>query len=343
MLANMGVVDEKNEIENAIGQILTKGETVSFCTSSSFGNYRCKVENLGAFAVFERTFAATVDDVTIPFSYHEAAIHMLFSLNGQSVFFDRRHPFILSESSHSLNFFNPLHCRIFLDKNRQHNDMGILITKDFYRELIHNELLYGPNNLLERVQQGFTFNTINQNKKIDPGIAGLLQNLTSCPFEGEMRAYYIKEHVRSLLLLQTLHFHEALSYKLLADGKKLSTRDKDILFELKNYLDKNFLTPTSLDHLSKRFGINEFKLKHGFRQIFGTSPLRHVQHKRLMYAMALLRDTDRCIHDISRELGYRHPTNFTLAFRKAFGRAPQDYRLGKNDIIDREAGSSFLL
>ena len=102
--------------------------------------------------------------------------------------------------------------------------------------------------------------------------------------------------------------------------------DRDMIHAVKEYIDLNFLDPNSLESLSKRFGLNEFKLKHGFKLVFETSPIRYLQHKRLTFALSLLRDTDKSIKEISHEIGYAHAANFTAAFVRAFGVSPQEYK-----------------
>ncbi len=72
--------------------------------------------------------------------------------------------------------------------------------------------------------------------------------------------------------------------------------------------------------------INEFKLKHGFKVPFETSPMRYLQFKRLEYSIFLLRETDKTIKCIADEIGYAHPTNFATAFTKTFGNSPLHYR-----------------
>lgn len=81
-------------------------------------------------------------------------------------------------------------------------------------------------------------------------------------------------------------------------------------------------------HLSKHFGINEFKLKNGFKVLFDTSPMRYLQYKRLEYSIFLLRETDRTIKNITDEIGYAHATNIATAFTKTFGNSPLHYRNG---------------
>ncbi len=269
--------------------------------------------------------------MSIPFSCDEATIQMMFSLNGQSAFNDRFDPFLLSPVSHCINFFNHYECRNLLDENARQNDITFRLKKNFYADLLTNHLSSSEDRLPEMILHQKEFNTINQHLPVDAGILGILKNIMECPFTGDMKLAFIREHIRALLTLQLFHFNPIVSGKKIRQDKKINKRDEDILQEVKKYLDQHFLNPASLDSLSKHFGINEFKLKHGFKVLFDTSPMRYLQYKRLEYSLFLLRETDKTIKKIADEIGYTHAANFTTAFTKTFGNSPLYYRGGTQE------------
>jgi AraC-like DNA-binding protein len=266
----------------------------------------------------------------IPFSCDKTGIQMIFSLDGQSVFNDRFSPFILSPVSHCLNFYKYYECRNLLDPNSHQHDITFRLKKNFYSDLITNHLSSGDARLGEMILQQTEFNTINQHLPADAGILGILQNIMDCPFKGDMKSAFIREHIRALLTLQLFHFNPIVTGKKIHHDPKINKRDEDILQDVKKYIDQNFLDPASVETLSKRFGINEFKLKHGFKVMFDTSPMRYLQYKRLEFSLFLLRETDQSIKKIADEIGYNHAANFTTAFTKTFGNSPLYYRTRGN-------------
>ncbi|MBA4054933.1 MAG: hypothetical protein C0490_09495, partial [Marivirga sp.] len=188
------------------------------------------------------------------------------------------------------------------------------------------------------------FNTINEHIPADAGILGILKNIMDCPFKGSMKSAFIREHVRALLTLQLFHFNPIVTGKRIRLDGKINKRDEDILLEVKKYIDQHFLNPSSLDTLSKHFGINEFKLKHGFKVLFDTSPMRYLQYKRLEFSCFLLRETDKTIKTIADEIGYSHAANFTTAFTRTFGNSPLYYRTGGREtyvMVDAEIEKTF--
>jgi AraC-like DNA-binding protein len=253
---------------------------------------------------------------------------MIFSLDGQSVFKDPFNPLIISPVSHSINLFRYYECRNLLDPNSHQHDIIFRLKKNFYSDLITNHLSSSDDRLSEMMLHQKEFNTINQHLPADAGILGILKNIMDCPFKGNMKSAFIREHIRALLTLQLFHFNPIVTGKNIKHDSKINKRDEDILQDVKKYIDQHFLDPASLETLSKRFGINEFKLKHGFKVLFDTSPMRYLQYKRLEFSLFLLRETDQTIKKIADEIGYSHAANFTIAFTKTFGNSPLHYRTG---------------
>ncbi|WP_375467852.1 helix-turn-helix domain-containing protein [uncultured Nostoc sp.] len=64
------------------------------------------------------------------------------------------------------------------------------------------------------------------------------------------------------------------------------------LYYAKAILNQTLHNPPSLLNLAKEIGFNDFKLKRGFREVFGTTVLGYVQSLRLEQAQRLLRDTN---------------------------------------------------
>jgi AraC-like DNA-binding protein len=78
--------------------------------------------------------------------------------------------------------------------------------------------------------------------------------------------------------------------------------------------------------LADRAGINEFKLKLGFRELFKTSPYQYRLHLCLERARELLEVTDDTIDQIASKVGFDSYNGFSTAFKKAYSIAPSQYR-----------------
>jgi AraC-like DNA-binding protein len=319
----------KEELKQSIGSLLTNGQDGELKTSAEFGSFYCSVETHDKFTMVKRSFETDGESLHIPFSCNEPGVQMIFSLDGHSFFNRQYDPFIIRPTSHCINFFTRYDCVNLLDDRSRQHDIAFRLTKGFYADLIAQYLTAADDGIPSMIAQGKEFNTMNQHLPADAAVLGILTNILECPFHGEMKIAYLKEHIRALFTLQLFHFNALLPATTITIDSRISARDRDILHAVKEHIDLNFLFPSSLESLSKHFGLNEFKLKHGFKVLFETSPIRYLQHKRLAFALSLLRNTDKSIKEISHEIGYAHTANFTTAFVRAFGETPQKFRSSK--------------
>lgn len=320
----MNKLQVKEDLVTSLGTLLTNGVNGSLETSNDFGDFICTVENFGDFGIVRRNFQTNTEAVSIPFSSRDLSVQMIFSLNGQSAFKNRLDPLRLRPFSHSLNFFEYYDCKNLLAENFRQHDITFRLKKEFYHHFLASSTF--GSRVSEMILNQKRFNTINEHLPADSAVQGIMNSILECPFTGDMRIAFIREHIRALLTLQLFHFNPIVSGKEVKEDHRITKRDADILNDIRTFIDERFLDPSSLEMLSKQFGINDFKLKYGFKTLFDTSPMRYLQHKRLTYSLALLRDTDKTIKEIAHEIGYSHAANFTIAFTKTFGHTPGRYR-----------------
>jgi AraC-like DNA-binding protein len=94
----------------------------------------------------------------------------------------------------------------------------------------------------------------------------------------------------------------------------------------KSLIEKDPTSHIHIPTLADRAGINEFKLKQGFRELFQTTPYHYRLHLCLKKARLLLEETDDTIDQISSKVGFNTYSGFSTAFKKAFDIAPTKYR-----------------
>ncbi len=96
--------------------------------------------------------------------------------------------------------------------------------------------------------------------------------------------------------------------------------------QARTILAENFDKHITIPQLARQTGINEAKLKEGFKELFGQSIHTYLQQLRLEKAQHLLRTTDLTVTDITYFIGYSHVTHFTSLFRKETGFTPTEWR-----------------
>ena len=91
-------------------------------------------------------------------------------------------------------------------------------------------------------------------------------------------------------------------------------------------IEKDPVAHHHLPMLADRAGINEFKLKIGFRELFNTSPYQYRLYLCLERAKELLEETDDTIDQIAGKVGFDTYNGFSTAFKKAYKIPPTTYR-----------------
>lgn len=106
-------------------------------------------------------------------------------------------------------------------------------------------------------------------------------------------------------------------------GRIIPPADVTRLQSVKDFLRENFLDQhLSLGLLCRRFGLNEFKLKRGFKQLFGNTVFGYVQEMRMKTARRLIIEEKRNVNEVADFLGYSSPNHFSAAFKRLYGFPP---------------------
>jgi AraC-like DNA-binding protein len=102
--------------------------------------------------------------------------------------------------------------------------------------------------------------------------------------------------------------------------------ERDKLFAARDLIEARLDHPPTLAEVARQIGLNEFKLKRGFKALFGKTVFSHLTEQRLELALRLLLDTDKTAAEVGFELGYRTPQHFSEAFKRRFGVTPKTVR-----------------
>lgn len=105
---------------------------------------------------------------------------------------------------------------------------------------------------------------------------------------------------------------------------KISLRDLRRLHEARDILNEQYQSPPTIAQLAKKVGLNQTKLKSGFKMVFGSTISKTIEKNRMEAAVTLLVHTSLNISEISYRVGYEYAANFTCAFKRVYGYLPSD-------------------
>ncbi|MEJ2498352.1 MAG: AraC family transcriptional regulator [Sulfurovaceae bacterium] len=106
----------------------------------------------------------------------------------------------------------------------------------------------------------------------------------------------------------------------------LSLQDTQCLQKAKRILLENIKNPPSLKELAYKSAINEFKLKKGFKQLFGNTVYGLLQEHRLCEAKKLLEANEINIGEAAALVGYKSISHFGKVFKEQFNMSPMQIK-----------------
>ncbi len=109
-------------------------------------------------------------------------------------------------------------------------------------------------------------------------------------------------------------------------GTILCSRDIDRIREARRILAENLECPPNLLELSHHVGLNDYKLKTGFRQAYGKTMHQVLTELRLKKAGELIISEKGTIAEAALASGFRNPGDFSIAFKNQYGSSPRQYR-----------------
>ncbi|WP_349655183.1 helix-turn-helix transcriptional regulator [Paenibacillus konkukensis] len=116
--------------------------------------------------------------------------------------------------------------------------------------------------------------------------------------------------------------------RFLFDGKEeaqaagLTKTDMAKIRQARDILLRRMTEPPKLLELARMIGMNDFKLKAGFKEMFGTTLFGYLREKRLEKAYYLLQQESMSVTEACCEVGYSNPSYFAEAFREKYGINP---------------------
>lgn len=154
-------------------------------------------------------------------------------------------------------------------------------------------------------------------------VASLLAQISTCTMEGALKNLFVEA---KLLELVAVYLSETLCQQdSCPDELPMSRDDLSALRRARAILDRSFAHPPTIAALAQKALINEFKLKTGFKQCFGTTVYGYVADKRMEAARLLLEQGRYRVKDVARMVGYANVSHFIEAFSKKYGTTPGRY------------------
>lgn len=196
-----------------------------------------------------------------------------------------------------------------------YRNVELMVTPDALSTLVGSEY----DRLGEDIGRGFCVHRSGNNRRACDAAARLARLMD------EERSQHLLIHAAAL---EYLAWHLT-AYRPDDDGDSLSLRERKLLMAARERLLLDLSDPPTIAELARETGLNQLKLKRGFKALFGYSVYALFQRERMDRARSLLQQNG--VTETAMMLGYSNVSHFSAAFRKQFGVLPREARRGALD------------
>ncbi|MEM6502953.1 MAG: AraC family transcriptional regulator [Cyanobacteria bacterium P01_C01_bin.89] len=199
------------------------------------------------------------------------------------------------------------------------------IEADVFRTLLDDQLDTLPESVA-RIVQSSQPNQINddfrQVSATTPAMQSAIHQMLHCPYEGVARWIYWESKVLELLALRLNEVRQSNSQA--PPKSSLKSDDLERVHHARKILHQRLADPPTLLELARLVGLNDYKLKVGFKQLFDTTVFEDLRRRRLDQARHLLQEREISVVAAAAAVGYTSKGHFAAAFRKQFGVNPSE-------------------
>ncbi len=162
------------------------------------------------------------------------------------------------------------------------------------------------------------------NMDITASMNMIISEMSNCKKQGALKRLFLEGKTLELLMLQVEQFESADQQRHPAG---IQPGDVEKIHHARYLLEQHIDTPCSLTDLARQVQLNDFKLKKGFKEIFGTTVFGYLRDLRMQEARRMLRHTSKSINEIADYCGYEYVQHFSTAFKKKYGLTPSKLRV----------------
>ncbi len=98
------------------------------------------------------------------------------------------------------------------------------------------------------------------------------------------------------------------------------------MLRARDEMDRRYAEPLDVATLAAIAHLSASQFGRVFKVVYGETPHRYLQRRRVERAMTLLRQTDRPITDIAWDVGFASLGTFSRTFSDVVGRSPSEFR-----------------
>jgi len=235
--------------------------------------------------------------------YYESShphIGFLFCLNGSiNCFSDQKTKHLLSLNQNQQNISAGQFNRIVFNVTGKVSYTYIQLTEAYFNKVTNQCFI----SQCELVPDAIT-----------PEIALLLRTLLNPKYEGRVKRIFLESKIFELII----------TYLQKKETTGVSIKEEDIrkILLARQLIERDLQHPYSLMDLSRKVGINDYKLKKGFKALIGNTVFGYLNKIRMERAHHYLFQEKKSVNEVAFLVGYKNAQHFITAFKKYYDVLP---------------------
>jgi len=146
---------------------------------------------------------------------------------------------------------------------------------------------------------------------ITPEVNSILQSLSQANHSGRVKRLFLEARMLDLIVIHS-------NQKLEKQRVILKEEDLKKIIYARQLVERDLQKPSSLIELSRKAGINDFKLKKGFKALTGHTVFGYLYKIRMEKAHYYLAKEKRTVNEVAFLVGYKNAQHFIAAFKKQY-------------------------
>lgn len=236
------------------------------------------------------------------FESSQQHIGFLFCLSGSiNYYYNHQHDNLLSLAKNEQDFNAGSINSIKFNITEKTRYLYIQLTEDYFKQITGGEL---GNDLKTGTQ-----------KSISPEIGLILQQIIYPKHEGRIKRLFLEARIFELIIA---YFNQ----KQEKQTRVLKKEDIEKILLAKQLVEHDLQRPNSLMELSRKAGINDYKLKRGFKEVTGHTVFGYLYKIRMEKAYYFLSKEKKTVNEVAFLVGYKNAQHFITAFKKQYSILP---------------------
>ncbi|GAA4213494.1 AraC family transcriptional regulator [Pedobacter jeongneungensis] len=201
-----------------------------------------------------------------------------------------------------------------INKNEQNINLGC-IDKIVFRTTEQTKLLYiqFTESYFRKAAATEPLSLQSQwfQQPVKPETSLILQHIINCKHEEKAKRLFLEARILDLMIMFLNQNQEQQS---------ITFKQEDInkIMLAKQLVEHDLQRPNSLIELSRKAGINDYKLKKGFKELTGHTVFGYLYKIRMEKAHYFLSKEKKSVNEVAFLVGYKNAQHFIAAFKKKY-------------------------